>query len=132
MKTNDKNNSVKTMLISILIGLGVTFGLLLIFSLLLTIFDLPESVSIILSSVAIIAGAFGCGFSTGYINRKKGLIAGLTSGASFYVIIAIIAVAVTGSGLSTLFLIRLVLSVIFSAIGGIVGLNKALSRKNII
>ena len=128
MSTAQNKNSLRTMFISILVGALTTFILIAIFAAILTFFDLSEGVSVILSTIAIVLGAYVCGYLAGYIGKEKGLLSGLTSGASFYVIVAIIAVIITKSGLTSLFFIRLVLCLIFSAVGGIVGLNKTLKR----
>ncbi len=132
MKKNTKLSGklYETVLIGAFLGLAVSFLLLLIMALILTLRDFSAAVAVPLSTASLGVGAFAAGFYTAYKYRQKGLLVGLCSGGVLYLFYLCIALAL-GSSFSSVAVIRLVVLALASALGGIFGVNKSIRQKKV-
>ncbi len=129
--SNGSNKFLLSLLFGIVMGFASLFVILLLFSLITTLADLGDVAISVLSTVAIVISSFICGFLSAKRLGSKALIIGVVSGFVFYITVAIISLITTKDSFSSLFLIRLALSVVMSAVGAIVATQKK-SNKNII
>lgn len=121
--------SFKKLFISFGIGTAVCLMILLIAAWVLLYRDASASVLNIISSAALCLGSFVSGFAYARLVRNKGLVCGAVSGILTFGIYYIAGLLLGADAFSVLVLVRLILVVLFSCIGGIIGVNTALRRK---
>ena len=117
------------------IGLGIAVVTLaaavLLFSLLMTLIDIPKHYAFPLSSVALGIGSFvGSRFVAKRL-MEKGYLCGIAIGVLLFLIATIIAIIVNGAGFSALTPLRLAISVLMGMLGGISGINTK-SRRSLV
>jgi len=112
-----------------LLGLAVILILFVLLALILASGIIPLSACPAIACIAIAIGAFLAGLSTAKSTGKNGLIIGALCGFVLFLIFTIIGMAAFAStpGVSTI--IRLIIFVTASAIGGIVGVGSADKRR---
>ncbi|MFT9055294.1 MAG: TIGR04086 family membrane protein [Ethanoligenens sp.] len=113
--------------LSVLIGMlgGVLFSILLlvVFSILMVLRDMPAGVVQPFAFIAIAGGGFGGGLFAGRLFGRKGLMLGAATGL-FYLLLLFISGAFLGqAALDGMMLAKLPVSVLAGIIGGIVGVN---------
>lgn len=108
---------------SSIIGIIITFGCLLLFSILMSKLDVPESIVAIMSSVSLCIGAYSGGYISSKKRRQKGLLTGIITGVVIYCIILCIGVFFAKNSISFTFVTKLILTLTCAAIGGVVGVN---------
>lgn len=121
----DKFLAAKAILIGNIIGIIVFFILMILFSFIfLKSSTLPcKFVTPVVLIVGTI-GAFFCGYFSVRILREKGLVYGSIAGSILFFIIYLIGVIVfqEPAGINTL--LRCIMMILASSIGGIIGVNK--------
>lgn len=125
--TNLKAASASRALFSAGWGILIILLIVLVFSYIITIIDVPEAVVSVITAAALCIGAYVGGFVCAKKNRKNGLLMGLVSGGIIFIVLFLLSVffAKSTEGLSggaKLFMVLLC-----GAVGGIVGVN---SKKN--
>lgn len=122
------NNDNKNMLSSIIIGVIVSVCMIAVMMciaavVLLTSSQLPyeylDYIMLTIDAVAVLLG----GYIGARINKSRGLLVGTAIGISVFIVIVICGFSSGSDNLSVLTLIRGVILVIFSAVGGIKGVN---------
>ena len=132
MNINDESNSkvfIKSVAVSVVVGIIISLVLTILFSVILTTADFPEYIVGYISTAIIAAGAFFTGMFSAKFYKKRGLITGMISGIIYYLFFTLIAVAVSKDGLTSVFLLRMILVIAFSSFGGIIGINRINKRK---
>lgn len=121
------------MLIPVLIGAGigavVILLFLILFSLILTIQDFGPSAVVPMSTACVGLGAFAAGFSASKINGKNGMATGTLSGAVLFVLFLLVSLIISGGAISLISFFRLIIMLLTSAIGGILGINLKRKKK---
>lgn len=116
----------KAAVLPIAIGVSLSFGicflLLSIFAAILSKGDFGESTLTAMSFTAQTLGALIGGFAAAKINKKNGLIMGVANGAIMFALLTVLSMILGGS-LSVMTVIRLILLVLGSTLGGIMGVN---------
>ena len=131
-KSVDRNNGaalVKPVVIGLIVSLGVTMLLLLLFAVILTKYDASPFFITILSMTALSLGALAGGIVASKIFKKKGILMGAILGCALFLIVTIISTIVNFTGLTYQSLIKLGLCVLLSCVGGIIGVNTGNKRK---
>ena len=127
MKENDSSKyliSVKSLIKSVIVAILFTIILFLVFALIISFTDITEASADTMVTVATIIGVIISGIISAYGASSKGWLSG-SIGGLFYIFI----VWLTGliSGYSVSFskstAVILALSIVFGAIGGIIGIN---------
>ena len=123
-----RGSAVSCTFISALAGLGVIFALILLFAYLITKIDLSDTIISVLTSAALCVGAYTGGLISAKKRRKNGLLMGILCGVFMFFIIFIISsfFAQTAAGFSGSS--KLVMTLIFAAVGGVVGINSKNNR----
>ena len=104
---------------------------IMFFSLLVSIQILPESFIPALTLIITIACAFFSGYLTALSVPAMGLVNGLISGASYFLIMFIIScIFAPGFSVNSATLRNIIISVLGAGIGGIVSINVRASRRN--
>lgn len=105
-------------------SIAASIVLLVLFSVFMTIQRMPSDGGFYLSFIIIcLASLFG-GFVGSRVTRQKGLLTGAVVGLSYITLIALVGGAAGFAvNLFGTFLIKMVLSVVFGAIGGVLNIN---------
>lgn len=126
------DGGAKSALIPLGFGTAVSFAicfiLLAIFALILSKGSFGEPTVTALSFAAQTLGALVGGFVSAKIRKKNGLVMGAANGAIMFALLTIISLII-GGALSVLTVIRLILLVLASTLGGIMGVNMRKKEK---
>ena len=122
---SDKKLLIKAVLFGTVCGLLVTVILVCILSaIVMTSGLLPTELTNYITLALLALGAFSGGFITSRITKSAGLVAGLITGFSIFILITITGLTKSDDPVSLLTLIRLVTLLVAGGIGGIVGLKR--------
>ncbi len=133
-ETNQQETFSKKIYISSAIGslFGIITAiiLLMIFAAVLSFSDVEESFLSFFGYLAVVLGSFLGGIVSSIKCKKKGLILGLFTGILLFIILFIIRLIIVGFDSFTIStLVQLLLIVVASTCGGILGVNIKLKRK---
>lgn len=128
-KTNGNSSFYINILIGAAIGIGITFLMLLIIAAVMVLLNIGSEFSSVLSSIAVALGGFIGAYFAARKNGSRGLINGAAVAAVMYIIISVVALFVNQGGVTLMSLIRGVILLLASGIGGIVAVNKQQKRK---
>jgi putative membrane protein (TIGR04086 family) len=106
----------------------ISIVLLGVISFVFTVQDIPQSAIMPLVFFAICGGAFVGGFFSSHLFKNKGLAIGALTGLLFFLILYITGVSMHQINVGSLAVLKLVLSIVFGALGGIVGVNTLSKR----
>lgn len=122
---SDKKLLVKAVLFGTVCGLMVSIILLCICtSVILSIGLLPTDITNYIMLAILSAGAFFGGFICARITKSAGLVVGMVTGFTIFLLVTIIGIIKSTDAVSAVTLIRFVLTVIIGGSGGIIGVNK--------
>ena len=122
---SDKKLLIKAVLFGTVCGLLVTVILVCILSaIVMTSGLLPTELTNYITLALLALGAFSGGFITSRITKSAGLVAGLITGFSIFILITITGLTKSDDPVSLLTLIRLVALLVSGGVGGIVGLKR--------
>lgn len=122
---SDKKLLIKAVLFGTVCGLLVTVILVCILSaIVMTSGLLPTELTNYITLALLALGAFSGGFITSRITKSAGLVAGLITGFSIFILITITGLTKSDDPVSLLTLIRLVTLLVAGGVGGIVGLKR--------
>ena len=110
------------------IALVVSMALLLLLAAVVILNDLPEGASTQLSCAAFAGGALGGGFMTCRLHKSRGLLMGALTGLLFFFVLYVAGAISQHIGLGTLAFVKLGLSLVFGALGGVIGVNTGRRR----
>lgn len=118
----------KSTLFSILIGEIATILVLLLFSIIMCKIDIPTVVADMLIIVAATLGSFIAGYINGRIVKEKGMIYGAICGFIMALLLLLLKLIFCDPVPTWMTLAKLLLMIVFAAIGGIIGVNKKSKR----
>lgn len=122
---SDKKLLIKAVLFGTVCGLLVTVILVCILSaIVMTSGLLPTELTNYITLALLALGAFSGGFITSRITKSAGLVAGLITGFSIFILITITGLTKSDDPVSLLTLIRLIALLVAGGVGGIVGLKR--------
>lgn len=108
---------------SVFACIGAVFVTLLAFSAIATVIDLSDGAFTIMSSIALCAGCFGASFTAAKRRRKDGLKTGLMCGAIIFGVTLLGGIIFVRSFSAGGFFTKLLIILICSSLGGIIGVN---------
>jgi putative membrane protein (TIGR04086 family) len=111
------------MLTGVLVSLATSMIMLLLFALVMTVKNVPQSVVPTLTAASIAIGSFAGGFTGARIHKKSGLLVGIVIGLCMYALLMLAALVLQSKGVDLTTMIKLVVSIISGGIGGIIGVN---------
>ncbi len=131
-KRSKKASTVITYAIGLAVSAGSLLILMVIFSLISSKVGMTDGLVSILSIViSILSWGIGA-FVVGYKNRKNGILSGVIHGGSLLVLLILISFAFHGGNtalFSGKFLIYLLVGMLISCIGSVLGVHFALKRR---
>lgn len=119
---------IKPTLIGVLVSIVSSLIMLVIFAVALTNLSLPDSAVLVLSLISMGIGAFAGGIAAAKIYKERGFVIGAINGAAFYMLSTLVSLAVNPEALTIISLIKLIIFILSSTLGGILGVN--LTHKN--
>lgn len=132
-KTNDKSSGLKHLMRPVVLGSISGFAVILIMfvimALVLSTGVFSFESSSLLASVSVAVGSFFAGLTAAKKAGKNGLFTGAVTGVLLFLIFTAVSLLVFKSSPSVSTLIRLILFVIGSSIGGIIGVGSSDKRK---
>lgn len=108
---------------SVLAGIGALFTAGLVLSAAAALCDLPERVISAMSGIALAAGCFACSYCAANRRRRGGIVTGVICGAGVFITAFIIGLITVSIFSIQGVIIKLVIILSASAIGGIKGVN---------
>lgn len=110
------------------IGIVTTIILMFIAAVILASVDMSASAPAVVSTLCLGLGALLGGFISAKRNGRNGMIVGIATGGALFLVFALVALAL-GSKIGMMFVIRLIVSCVLAAFGGIAGINIRPKRK---
>lgn len=124
--------SNKQFYINVLIGAGIGFAatmvVLVILALIMVLFNIGNSFSSPLASVAVAVGSILGGWISGVKNKSKGIINGLLVATLIFLFVTFISVFFNDK-MTFMSLLHFIIIYLAACIGGIAGVNKIEKRK---
>ena len=117
------NNTYKSSFISSLLSIIICFFLLCIFSVIITYTSISEKLIPVFAKASLYFSSFWGGFLSAFRKNSGGLVRGIICGLCLCLIMCIIAIILPDFSLSLMFLVKLLLVVVSSAIGGVISVN---------
>lgn len=125
MKDGRSSNSVKAVIISVLVNVLITALCLLFLCLIMTMSGaLFEGSLKYLTLIPLALGGYTGGFCAGRINKEKGMMLGAVSGFIVFIAMIIISFSLQSTDITYMIILKGIAIVLFSAIGGVKGINK--------
>ena len=126
---NPKSSKGTAVTVGVVLSLLVTFLMMLLSALVLTLGDFSESIAFPLSSLSLGVGSF---FGSRYTARKlqeKGYLCGIINGGILFLFNMILSIIINGFSFTALSIIRLIIVMLSGIIGGITGINSRASGR---
>ncbi|MBQ2676647.1 MAG: TIGR04086 family membrane protein [Clostridia bacterium] len=121
----------KPILWGVLAGAVVTVIFMFLFAAVLTFSDMSDSAAAVMSMISLAVGSLAAGFVASKLFGKNGLFVGVATGAVLFIIVMIVSMLLSSTGFTIQSVIKLVLTLISGAVGGVAGVNLK-KRKKII
>lgn len=124
MINNNKSFILKSVIWGVVIGFVVMFVLLMIAALIMSAAGIETGAGKVFSIIILGISSLVCGIVAAKKAEVRGLVSAVVAGGLLYLLVAVISVAVTKSGFTSAFFIRLAVCVVSSAVGGAVTVFK--------
>lgn len=112
------------LIISVLIQTAVTFILVAVFALIINLANLDYKYAPVFGSVAVGLGSLAGAMRYSAKKKSKGYLIGLAFGGTTFLIVTLIGLILNGGGLTLNTLFHLIIIMLSSLSGGIIGVNK--------
>ncbi len=116
---------------TVILGLVVSFLAILIFAIAMYFLEGGYKYSPLFATLSIAVGCFISSLYLGGVLAKKGILIGLSVGGTVFIVMTLITLIVNSGAVSMHILLRLIILLLSSIIGGIIGVNRKLSQKYI-
>lgn len=125
MKDNGSSKAVKALIFSVLVNILITALCLLFLCLVMTMSGtLFDGILKYLTLIPLAVGGYMGGFCGGRINKEKGMMLGTVSGSIVFIALIIISFSMQSTDITYMIILRAIAIILFSAIGGVKGINK--------
>lgn len=116
---------------SILIWVAVSIVAMVIFAVVMYFLESGYNYSPLFATVSIAVGCFFTALFLGSKLGKKGMLIGLSVGGITFIIVTLVSLLVNSGAVGVYTLLRLIILLLASLIGGIIGVNRKDSQKYI-
>ncbi len=116
-------------LFGVILGFVCLLLLTVLSAFIISILKLGTDVSGVIAVVLLGLSALVCGYSSAKKLKSRALIIGAAAGCFFYLTVAVISAAVTKSGFSSVFLLRLLICFLSSEVGAFLSTLKRSKNK---
>ncbi len=119
----------KPVAVSCLSGAAIATAILLVFSLVMSVRDVPAVLINPLACAAISVGSFFAGFICARLLRQRGMLLGALCGLLLFGLLLFTSLTLTGEAFGWIVLIKLVIVMTSAMIGGVLGVNTRRRRR---
>lgn len=126
--SNVRTSRLYCTLSSSFLGIAVILVILLIFSVVMTKVDVPDSIMSVFTVLALCSGCFTGSYVASRRHRHNGLATGIITGIITYFLILLIGIIFSKSSLHLGLFSKLIIAVVCGGLGGIVGVNSRQKR----
>ena len=119
-----ENIKIWPLIISVLIQTAVTFILVAVFALIINLADLDYKYAPVFGSVAVGLGSLAGAMRYSAKKKSKGYLIGLAFGGATFLNVTLFGLILNGGGLTLNTLFHLIIIMLSSLSGGIIGVNK--------
>lgn len=131
-RTKSSKSFRRSVVTGVVIGIAISLILTVLLAAVMTAAELKVSSAKAFATVIIAVSALVSGFASAKLCEQRLLAVGTLSGVIYYIVVAVIAAAVTQKGFTAVFVIRLAVSASLSAVGALLSaLNKTKTKKYI-
>lgn len=123
------DKTIKALILGAILGTSVISLLLILCALLMSFGVLAIDLASVCSTISLSIGAFLAGLFAAKNLKKNGMVIGIILGAVLFLIFTCISLIASLSAPTLLTLLKGIIMVISSALGGILGVNVAAKRK---
>lgn len=127
--SNITSKLIKPMTVGFGVGITAILFLLIIFSIVLSIRDIPQQFITPLAVIAAALGAFFAAYTSGRIIRRKGMLLGFIQGICIFVVVFLAGLSIPGEGVGGLTIIKLIALCLSGVIGSVMGVNYHKKKK---
>lgn len=114
-----------------LIGTAVMLAFMCIFSAVILFCGVDRSYSVPFGTVSLAVGSFSAAYYVSRNSERRGYLIGTLIGLVSFAIVTVVSLIINKNGLTINTLFHLIIIVLASAIGGILGVNKGKNKKYI-
>lgn len=114
------------------IGVAVTFVTMLLLSAVMLIFNISENFAVPFATISVALGSFSAAFYTARKVGNKGYLIGIIVGLVSFAAVLLVSLLVSKQSIGVNTLFHLVIILISSMIGGILGINSLVKSKKYI
>lgn len=121
----------KTYIFAVVLGVAITLVFMLLFAVLIYFMGLDRAYSTPFATISVAAGSFSAAF---YIAKKRGdrgYLVGIVTGVLVFAVITVLSLIINRSGFNTNTIFHLIIILLSSTVGGILGVNKGKNKKYI-
>jgi len=129
LKTQIGQNKSKLIITGTIIGIVVTLLIMLLLSFVVLMFDLNDGFSAPFATLSLAIGTFAAAFYTARNIGSRGYLVGLTVGVISFLVVLLISLFVSKQSIGANTVFHLVIIIISSLIGGILGVNFKRDKK---
>lgn len=128
-----KNSSVNFTLIitTALLEMVVTGVVMLLFSAIMYFGDISFEYASLFATLSVAVGLFIASYYAAYKRRDKGMLTGFICGIVTFMFIMVLSLIIDDGGITYNTLFHLIIFLLSSLIGGVLGVNKAVNKKYI-
>ena len=120
---------LKALIYGLIAAVGVCAVVLFIAAIIMSSKDMSQSFVTIAADFAVVFSSFSGGLVTSRILKKRGLFSGAFTGLIYYILLILAGLAFFGSKITIAALTKLVMMILASSLGGIVGVNAFRKKK---
>lgn len=131
MKKENEGFRFAIPLTAALLGIVVTAAFMALFAVVMYMAQIGSEYSPVLATVSLAAGTLAAAFYAARKIGKRGLLIGLATGGITFVLVTLISLIVDKGGITYNTLFHLIILMLSSLIGGVLGVNKKDNRKYI-
>jgi putative membrane protein (TIGR04086 family) len=117
-----------SLLAAVFRGLAVSAAVFFICSLVISTTDIPQKAAAFMGTVVLVSGGFAAGYDNGRRRRRHGIKCGVICGFVMAALFVIFSLFITGRVSLETFLKKAALLMLFSAAGGIAGVNGKMKK----
>jgi len=119
-----KKIDLKLIITCVTVGIITTILFVLIFSLIMNLFETDFKYSPVFGSISVALGSFAAAYYLSAKKKSKGYICGLIVGGVTFIIVTLIGMIINNGGITINTLFHLIIFLLSALSGGVLGVNK--------
>lgn len=125
----DRRRLLRALIYGLVFAIGGCTIVLLVAAIIISKNDVPQNSVNIIADVAVILSSFMAGIAAARVMKCKGLVTGASIGIIYYIIMFLSSILFFKAEITIAALTKLIMMVVSSSIGGIIGVNFKLRKR---